>query len=459
MRFNRRRIFSAFAGAASVGAAPAHARSRILYDEVLPQPRATAEMDVASFGVMPSSELDQSTNLQRAITTAATAGSLLRFGPGVYRAGGLRLPSNAAIAGVKGSTRLVLSAGPSLFTSAHADYINLIDLVLDGNHLPLADERGLVHLSRGRAIRIVNCMVINAGGNAIRLESIAGNISETTVIDAADCAIFSNNAAGLRIAGNTIQNAGNTGIAVYRSTPGDDGTLVVDNRIENTKNKSGGTGQWGNAIGVFRADNVMVRGNRIREAAYSAVRGNTAGNFQIVGNTCSGIGETALYAEFGFNGAVVANNIVDGAAVGVGLANFQDHGGRLATVQGNLIRNLHRGRPDRADVEAMGISAEADAAITGNVIENVQGPGIIAGWGSSLRDVVITGNLVRGATVGVAISVVPEAGTVVVANNFIAETPQGAIVGREWDKTVTGDLSKDGAARYSQLTINDNRIR
>jgi uncharacterized secreted repeat protein (TIGR03808 family) len=246
---------------------------------------------------------------------------------------------------------------------------------------------------------------------------------------------------------------------VWRSAPGDDGTLVVDNRIENTKNKSGGNGQWGNAVSVFRADNVLVRGNRIRNAAYSAVRGNTAGNFQIVGNTCSGIGETALYAEFGFNGAIIANNIVDGAAVGVGLANFQDHGGRLAVVQGNLIRNLHRGRPEGGDVEAMGISAEADAAITGNVIEKVEGPGIIAGWGSSLRDVVVTGNLVRGATVGVAISVAPEAGTVVVADNFIADAPQGAIVGREWDKTVTGDLSKDGAARYAQLTISGNRVR
>ena len=79
-------------------------------------------------------------------------------------------------------------------------------------------------------------------------------------------------------------------------------------------NKAGGSGQYGNAVNVFRADNVIVRGNRIRNAAFSAVRGNAASNMQIVGNTCTGLGEVALYAEFGFEGAVIANNIVDGAA-------------------------------------------------------------------------------------------------------------------------------------------------
>ena len=156
---------------------------------------------------------------------------------------------------------------------------------------------------------------------------------------------------------------------------------------------------------------------------------------------------------------MIANNIVDGAAVGVSITNFKDHGGRLAVVQGNLIRNLRRGRPDGSDVEATGISAEADTAVTGNVIERVEGTGIAAGWGSSLRDVTITGNLVRGADVGIAVSVAPEAGTVLITDNLIADVKFGAIVGKEWDKTVTGDLSKDGAGRYAQLSIDGNRVR
>lgn len=379
--------------------------------------------------------------------------------PGLYRSGALQLPPYAIIVGVPGSTRLVMTGGASLLSSNGADYVQLSNLVLDGNHVKLMDGHGLVHLRQGRAVRIADCMLVNAGGNGIMLEAVEGEITGNTVIGAADYAIFSNDAAGLRIAGNTVRGAGNNGIAVWRSAPGDDGTLVVDNRVEDTKNTSGGSGQWGNAISVFRADNVIVRGNRINTAAYSAVRGNTASNIQIVGNTCSGLGEVAIYAEFAFHGAVIANNIVDGAAVGVSVTNFKDHGGRLAVVQSNLIRNLHRGRPEGGDGEAVGISAEADTVITGNVIESVKGTAIAAGWGPSLRDVTITGNLVRSADVGIAVSVVQDAGTVIIADNLIADTPLGAIVGREWDKTVTGDLSKEGADRYAQLAIDRNRVR
>ena len=68
--------------------------------------------------------------------------------------------------------------------------------------------------------------------------------------------------------------------------------------------------------------NVTVRGNRIRNAAFSAVRGNAASNIQITNNTCTGLGEVAIYAEFGFEGAVIANNTIDGAAIGVAVTNF-----------------------------------------------------------------------------------------------------------------------------------------
>ncbi len=108
---------------------------------------------------------------------------------------------------------------------------------------------------------------------------------------------------------------------------------------------------------------------------------------------------------------------------------------------------------------AIGISVEADAVVSGNVIENVEGAGIQAGWGPYLRDVAISANVVRGADYGITVSVVDGAGTVVIADNLIADARLGAIVGMEWDKPVTGDLSKDGAARYAQLSIDGNRVR
>jgi uncharacterized secreted repeat protein (TIGR03808 family) len=258
-----------------------------------------------------------------------------------------------------------------------------------------------------------------------------------------------------------VHGAGNGGILVWRSAAGDDGTLVVDNRIDNIANKSGGSGQYGNAVNVFRAENVQIRGNRISNAAFSAVRGNAASNLQILGNTCTQIGEVALYAEFGFQGAMIANNIVDGAALGVSVTNF-NQGGRLAVVQGNLIRNLVARRPagtDPNDGAGIGIGVEADTVVSGNVVENAPNIGIVAGFGQYLRDVTVNANVVRGANYGIAVSVAPGAGAAVIADNMISDTRIAAIVGMEWNKPVTGDLSQDGAAQYAQLSIGGNRVR
>src|ERR1700757_1204028 len=169
---------------------------------------------------------------------------------------------------------------------------------------------------------------------------------------------------------------------MIRSAPGHDGTMVLDNRIENTNNRAGGSGQYGNAINAHRAGDVMVRGNLIRRCAFSGVRGNSSWNFQIIGNTVHDAGETALYSEFAFEGAVIANNIVDGAQTGVSVTNFNE-GGRLAGGQGNIFRNLvaltPNPRPD--DLLGIGIYVEADTAVTGNVVESAQAVGIAVGWG------------------------------------------------------------------------------
>jgi len=455
MKIDRRRLFAAFAGAASASAAtPARARARDGQDgDAMPR----AEIDAAVLGLRPNSAEDQSQAFQRAIERAAAARGVLRLAPGVYRAGSLQLPPFAAIAGVAGATRIVMAGGPSMMSSTGGDHIALSGIVLDGANIPLPEGRGLLHLAQGRAVRVADCEIVNAGRNGMTLEAIAGEVTGNTV-SAADYAIFSNDARGLRIAGNTVRDAGNGGILVWRGTSGDDGTLVIDNRIEDIANKSGGSGQYGNAINVFRADNVIVRGNRIRHAAYSAVRGNTASNIQIVGNTCSGLGETAIFVEFGFQGAVVANNIIDVAAAGVGVANFKEDG-RLAVVQGNLIRNLIRGRPDGGNAAALGIGVEADTVVNANVIENVQGIGIQAGWGPYLRNVAVTANIVRGTDYGITVSVVPGAGTAVVANNIVSDSRLGAIVGTEWNKVVAQYLDGDGGERYTQLSIGGNSVR
>jgi uncharacterized secreted repeat protein (TIGR03808 family) len=447
-----RRHFLALSAAATVAAAATPARAAVQLSAL--------GVDATQLGVNPASSEDQSLALQRAIDRTAAGRVPLVLPPGVYRAANLKLPKGAALAGMRGASRLVLSDAASLLTAEGADDVVLSGLTLDGGG-KRHESRGLVRITGGRSVRVVDCTFDAVPQQALVLEGIAGEVRGNAITGAGDSGIFSLNARGLVISGNTIRGAGNNGIQVWRSAAGDDGTLVTENRIENTAARGGGSGQNGNAINVFRAGNVVVANNRILAPAFSAVRGNAASNLHVTGNNCSQCGEVAIYAEFEFEGAVIANNTIDGAALGIAVTNFKQ-GGRLAVVQGNLIRNLIPKRPpgtDANDGAGIGIGVEADTAVTGNVIENAPSAGISIGWGQYLRDVTVTGNIVRRAGVGITVSVSSGAGVTVISDNLIAEAKRGAIVGMDRQLVATGDLTKESAARYSHLTISGNRVR
>ncbi len=342
-----------------------------------------------------------------------------------------------------------------------ADNLGLSGITLDGGNIPLPDRRGLIHCLAGRDVRINDCEISGSGGNGIWLEQVSGDISGNIITKTVTTAIVSFDALGLIVARNTITGTNDNGIEILRTAIGDDGTLVADNRIEDIKAGPGGSGQYGNAINAFRAGNVIVRGNRIKNCDYSAVRGNSASNIQIAGNSVTDVREVALYSEFSFEAAVIAGNTVDGAALGVSVCNFNE-GGRIAVVQGNIIRNLLPKRPIGTapdDDAGIGIYIEADSSVTGNVIENAPAFGIVAGWGKHLRDVAITGNVIRKAFAGIGVSVVAGAGTALVNNNMISETPRGAVVGLDHARAITTDLSAEGAQRFAQVVIGGNAVR
>ncbi len=415
-------------------------------------------LDAAQFGVRPGAPDDQTAKLQRAIGEAARTRAPLWLAPGVYRAGDLRLPAGAQLLGVRGATQLTFTHGTSLISAEHADTITLSGFTFDGGGQALSESRGLIHIADVRGLRVTDCDIHNAGGNGIVLEQCDGAVTGTAITDAADTALFANNSRGLVLSSNTIRGSGNGGIRVWQSEKRQDGTIVADNRIENTLARGGGDGQNGNAINVFRAGNVIVRGNVIRQAAFTAVRGNSASNIQIVGNNCSALGEVAIYSEFEFENAVISDNVVDGAENGISVTNFKE-GGHLAAVRGNIVRNVGVRRPGTPPEHAgVGIGVEADTAVTGNTVENAARAGIQAGYGEYLRNVTIAGNVVRNAGAGIAVSVAPGAGNAAITGNLIAGAKRGAIVGMEWDKQVAGDLAED-ASRYPQLTIANNRTR
>jgi len=425
------------------------------------QARPASGFDLAlQAGVRPGSPDDQSAALQKAIDQAAAARVPLALPPGDYRAADLKLPSGAQLVGIRGASRLVLArANRSLLSASLADNVTLTGLTLDGGRQPLPARRGLVHGETARGLRIADCTIRNAGGTAVMLIGCDGDIAGNEILDSHDVALMSNDAQGLTIARNVIRNAGDNGILVWRGKAGDDGTLVIDNRIEGISNRSGGSGQYGNAVNVFRAANVIVRGNRIRNCAFTAVRGNAADNMQASGNTITGMGEVAIYAEFGFSGALMSGNVIDDAALGIVATNFNE-GGRLAVISGNIIRNLRPRRPagtDPTDGAGIGIAVEADAAVSGNVVENAPSVGIHLGFGRYLRDISATGNVVRNARIGISVSVAAGAGAAVIADNLISGAKAGALVGFDHSRAVTGDLLKDGVAAYPHLTVNGNR--
>ena len=67
--------------------------------------------------------------------------------------------------------------------------------------------------------------------------------------------------------------------------------------------------------------------------------------------------------------------------------------------------------------------------------------------------------MVRKAFVGIGVSVTPGAGTALVNNNMISETPRGAVVGLDHARPVTPDLAAEGAQRFAQVVVGTNAVR
>lgn len=415
-------------------------------------------IDAGEFNVRPGALDDQSKAFDRALAKASASGRPLFVPPGRYIVSNLTLPQRATIIGVAGATRLAYGGNGHLFALQGGESIELRGLVIDGANRWLGDyAKGLVDLAQVGQVVIDDCDLLGASKSALSLEACAGRVENSRISGAADIGLYSVEAKGMRISGNTVSDCGNGGILVHRWQKGRDGTIVSGNRIERTGAVAGGTGENGNGINVFRAGNVLVSNNVVSVAAFSAIRSNAGDDIQIIGNNCTASGETAIYSEFGFEGAIIANNVVDGACNGISVVNF-NNGGRLATVSGNVVRNLKTEGPYPADPPGfgVGISVEADAAVTGNVVEGAPLFGIKLGWGPYMRDVTASGNVIRKAGTGIYVTVVDGSGPAVISGNVVDEAAHGAIVGYKWSNVATGDLARGGAEAFPQLHIAGN---
>jgi len=442
--------------AAMTGASQASGRQELFEMADL---RGTANAN--ELGLRPATIDDQSRMLQSILNKAAEEDKPVFLPPGNYFVSNILLPARTRLMGVPGASRLIYSGAGHFLIGENARHIELTGLVIDGANRGLHSyAEAALRVSNTDHVVIDNCQVLGSIEKGIQIDRSRGRIERNRISGAGgDCGLYALENKGLSILNNEISDCANGGILVHRWENAPDGTIVTGNRVSRISAVNGGTGQWGNGINVFRAANVMIANNQISDCAFTAIRSNAGNDVQITGNTCLRSGETSIYSEFEFNGAIISSNIIDGGARGISIANFMQ-GGRLAVVSGNLIKNIATPPPyeEKDHLWYNGIYAEADTAITGNVIEGAKNFGLMLGWGEYLRDVVATSNVIRGSRTGVYVSVVENSGTAHIADNTISGASAGAIVGYRWKEPVTNDLSNQPESGFNHLTIERNRV-
>lgn len=393
--------------------------------------------------LVPDSEADQSAALQAALDGAK---GRITLPAGRFRVSNISFPAGSVVEGVPGATWLVAS-GTAIGGFLHQSGLVLRDIGFTGD----SGEDPLFGIQAADNVTLERCRFSESPGIALSLFQSAATIRDCDFENHGDAAIHALDSTGLLISGNTIAGCGNAGIRIWRNEAGADGSILVNNRISEIDWRAGGNGQNGNGINVYLADEVIVADNHIADCAFTAVRLNTTKNCQVTGNNCHRCGEVAIFSEFGFSGSVIADNIIDGAATGISITNL-DSNGHLAVCSGNIVRNIAPKSEVNPDTVPVGIYVEAEVAVTGNVVENVPGVAIAAGFGSFMRSVVITGNVVYASNIGIGVSVAEGAGKVLIADNMVHEPSVGEIAGLKWTEIAEPDL-RAVADRYPHVTI------
>ena len=414
-------------------------------------------LDAGANGLVANSGSDAGEQLTTLLERASALGQPLFLPAGEYVVGNITLPSNISIMGVRGQTKLRAYADKPILSGQNAQNISIESVAFIGvGSVSTSGGFGLLDLVNCADVLVSECRFEKSSSNGISLYATSGSLAQNQLTDIAGAAIASTDATGLSIINNTIDGCENNGILVWRNDNGHDGSIVTGNHIKNINWRNGGNGQYGNGINVFRSADVIVANNVITDCAFSAIRANGTVNCQIIGNNCRNLSEVAIFSEFDFSGSIVAQNIVDGAAQGISITNWND-GGHLAVCANNIVRNIWKTSPNNPDTVPVGIGVEADIVVDGNIVENVLGSGIAAGWGPYMRNISVTDNLIREVDYGVYVSLAEGIGAAQVKNNQISGVKKAAIVGALWDDIAELDLQKS-ADKYPLISVSDNQF-
>jgi len=445
---SRRAFMAALAGVGSLAFSDPAAAGRAI--------PVAGRLDGLGAGIIPDSDQDQTNVVREALYQAERQGAMLVLPPGMVRVRNLGHDGAIRMVGQPG-TRLACVLGADYLLLADRGTLHLENIVFDGaGAVGIGHMEGLITVRNCPDVRISKCTISAAPGNALYLDGCSGLVENNVITAPGQAGIFTHGGLSMRITGNFIHDCGNNGILVWQPEKRTDGTVVSQNIIERIRADSGGDGPNGNGINVYRAANVKVLDNTIRQCAYSAVRNNSGDSIIIARNDCEDLGEVAIFVEFEFHEAVVSDNLIRDASAGISITNA-DSGGRMATVTGNLIRNVSP-RISSPDVLGYGISVEEQTAVTGNVVEGASFCGLWIGWGRYLKTVTATGNILRNCSTGIAISWNRQAGSAVITGNLIESPEEAAIQGFDHARPVTRDLTRPDVRVPERLIILANRV-
>jgi hypothetical protein len=180
---------------------------------------ASGGKSVADFGVELNAERDQSAAMQRAIDELAPAGHPIVIPAGMVRAGGLKLPSRAAVIGAPGLSIVVAPQGTPVFEFQGKQDVSLRGVSFIGAGLVARECRN---------VTVADCQMLSSGGDGLICTG-----------------------AGLFVTGNRASSC--AGAAIWVEGDG----LITNNLIS-------GPGRFGLRLGgAWRLGTMTVMGNRI----------------------------------------------------------------------------------------------------------------------------------------------------------------------------------------------------
>ncbi|MGL4728363.1 MAG: TIGR03808 family TAT-translocated repetitive protein [Bosea sp. (in: a-proteobacteria)] len=428
------------------------------------------------------------TTLQQVFDYARTQDRTLVFQPGVYASGTTTiLTTNGSgkplhVRALPGSVTLQFN-GSNIFLRIEGQAnVRFEGLIFDGQNRALTDFVGgrkafIAVANNASKVVFDNCDIRNSPGIGLYVTNGATADIVSCSMSTHNVGIWSENGQ-IRALRNRLNGMSDNGIAVWRSSNTGDSSIIVGNTINGITNISGGTGEYGNGISVFRAIGLTISENQIYNATYSAIRCNGGGGHTVTNNNIYNMREVAIFLEapgvgIDMTGIVCANNAMDTVGNGISVANsgqFNDGTARSVVIEGNRISNvLNNPIPDAGyfppSTIGCGIHVEQDCTITGNLVEGAARIGLWIGTSTACRDLVVSGNLVRNAPIGIGVSenAFNEANrSIVVSANVVRSAGIGGIVpilftGTTVNRVGTVEYGNNLATTAGSVTLGHNR--